>query len=986
MAKRKLDTVIHYLRRLVDAPAAGEPTDAELLRAFAAQKDGAAAFAALVQRHGAMVLNVCRRVLGNAHDAEDAFQVTFMLLLQHGRSIGKREAVASWLYSVAYRAALRAKLMDDRRRRHEQEAVTVPPAKSPEIANGDWELRDVLDEELHRLPQRYMAPLVLHYLEGKTTKQVARLLRCPEGTVWSRLSRGREVLRRRLVRRGLTLTGGALAAVTAETASAGVPAALAKSTIEAAMFVTAGRTAAAVLSANVLQLTSAMSQAMFMARLRMAFLVMLVFAVGAGGAGMIVFPSLVARHETRIQRPGVAEVPWRLDLSGDPLPAGAVARMGSLRFKVPSGSWDVSTVAFASDNKTLISMGPRHVRLWDAVSGKRLHTIDQRFESDPSIYSADCNSDGVAVASSDGMVRIWDLASRRQRTVFRVIPSSDIALSPHGDMLATYGPYTEVTRGSPLPKNVCGIDLWDTTTGKKLCQLTGHQDSVLSVVFSCDGRTLVSGSADRTIRFWDVTSGKELRRIRGLDHGVGKVAISPDGKRLASIGYQDERDPDPKRDGFGRPGAGIRHIDNHVHIWDAVACAHLCQIDNRGHMSIGSHRLNCCIPLAFAPDSRSLATCGNGVNTLWDAASGAQLAELQERGGINSSWARSLAVSSDGRLLASCEGAGLLHVWDLNTRQSFVASQGHRDPVCAVALSRDGATLVSAGADNTFCLWEVATGKEIRRIAPMGTHVDTAALALSDDRSLLVSVNRAGMASVWDVASGERLRRLEKRGQVVALGPAGAVLADGSVNRTIRLSDTRTGAELGRINVPSDLLSLAFSRDGFHLLGLTDPAVSRAAQGPAASGFIWDWVTGKELQHFESDLPANSRNEQESNVAFSLDGSLVAVRSIDGMIRIRQTVNGEKVSQCGADSRIPPVCLVFSPDNKLLATVYKGDSIIRLWDVATGKQCSQLVGHEGQVRSLTFSRDGRSLVSGSQDTTILVWDLSALDESHLALF
>src|SRR6516162_1209132 len=203
MASESASPLIPFLRQIAGPPPDRDLTDQHLLERFVIAQDPAA-FAALVRRHGAMVLGVCRRLLHDAHEAEDAFQATFLVLVHKVRSIGRPESLGPWLHVVAYRTAARAR-QAARRRTREREAADMPDG-DPAVALVRRELRQVLDEELGRLAQKYRAPLVLFYLDGKTTEEVARQLGCPRGTVLSRLARGRDRLRDRLVRRGVTLT------------------------------------------------------------------------------------------------------------------------------------------------------------------------------------------------------------------------------------------------------------------------------------------------------------------------------------------------------------------------------------------------------------------------------------------------------------------------------------------------------------------------------------------------------------------------------------------------------------------------------------------------------------------------------------------------------------------------------------------------------------------------------------------------------------
>ena len=194
------------LRQVLDQlqHAGGGLTDGQLLARFVATRDEPA-FAALVRRHGPMVLGVCRRLLPRGPDAEDAFQATFLVLFRRARALDRGGSVANWLYTVAYHVALRARA-DAARRRQCERAV---PRRDEAPAADVWsDLRPVLDEELTRLPDKYRAPVVLCYLEGKTNEEAGRLLGCPVGTVKGRLSRARDLLRARLARRGVTLSAG----------------------------------------------------------------------------------------------------------------------------------------------------------------------------------------------------------------------------------------------------------------------------------------------------------------------------------------------------------------------------------------------------------------------------------------------------------------------------------------------------------------------------------------------------------------------------------------------------------------------------------------------------------------------------------------------------------------------------------------------------------------------------------------------------------
>jgi RNA polymerase sigma factor (sigma-70 family) len=256
---------------------AGNLPDGRLLERFAAGRDRSAeaAFATLVERHGPMVLRVCRQVLGDSDDAQDAFQATFLVLVRKANSVRKRDSVASWLHGVARRLAMRAKADAARRRAHEGRGAAMAAESVGDTAE-DW---PELHDEVARLPEKYREPVVLCYLEGLSAELAARRIGCPRGTVLSRLARARERLRPRLIRRGLALSAGFLAAGSASRPAAALPATLRDSTVQAMMRFAAGKGA---VSAAAVALTQDALRAMLMTKLKLAaaFLLMVGVAIG----------------------------------------------------------------------------------------------------------------------------------------------------------------------------------------------------------------------------------------------------------------------------------------------------------------------------------------------------------------------------------------------------------------------------------------------------------------------------------------------------------------------------------------------------------------------------------------------------------------------------------------------------------------------------------------------------------------------------------
>jgi RNA polymerase sigma factor (sigma-70 family) len=281
MAMAQMDTVIRQLRRAVLRQDGAGRTDGQLLASFIDKKDEAA-FEAIVRRHGPMVFGVCRRVVGNHHDAEDAFQATFLVLARKASCVRPRERVASWLYGVALRTAMKAKAMTAKRRGREKQVTEMPQSEAAQ--QGQWrDLQPLLDQELNGLPENYRLPILLCDLSGKTIKEAAQQLGWPQGTLAGRLARGRKLLAKRLTRRGVTLSAGSVAALASrQAASAGVPTSLISSTVKAAPIIAAGQaTVAGVVSAKVAALMEGVMKGMMLTKLNNAV------------AGLVVLGALV---------------------------------------------------------------------------------------------------------------------------------------------------------------------------------------------------------------------------------------------------------------------------------------------------------------------------------------------------------------------------------------------------------------------------------------------------------------------------------------------------------------------------------------------------------------------------------------------------------------------------------------------------------------------------------------------------------------------
>ena len=270
------------LRTLFGEGTSSVLSDRQLMERFLARGDAGAeaAFAALVARHGAMVWGVCRRVLADSNDADDAFQATFLILVKKAHAVRVSDSLGPWLYGVSCRVALRARANSAQRnaRRQPIHDEHIPlHDRQPDVDD----VRAVLDEEIGRLPERYRAPLTLCDLGGQTHEEAARHLRCPVGTVKSRLSRGREQLRARLTRRGFAPSAALLASVFASEATArAVPAPLAEATVRAALALTV---ATGIASSSSLLLAEGVLRSMVNLKLKWLMISSVALSIAASG-------------------------------------------------------------------------------------------------------------------------------------------------------------------------------------------------------------------------------------------------------------------------------------------------------------------------------------------------------------------------------------------------------------------------------------------------------------------------------------------------------------------------------------------------------------------------------------------------------------------------------------------------------------------------------------------------------------------------------
>ncbi len=914
-------TLVGHLRTL--AATAAEVTDRELLERYVRRQDEAA-FAVLVRRHERLVWNVCRRALPHHHDAEDAFQATFLVLARKAGALPAAAGVAGWLHGAAYRTALELKRKAARRRRHE--GRVVPPGAAPPAGDLAWrELQAILHEELQSLPDRYRAPFVLCCLEGCSKAEAARSLGWPEGSVSGRLAQARRVLRARLARRGIALSAVLCGLAVAARPAAALAPGLAGDTTRAALAWAGVRAGAAVREGRA-ALAETVARALFPGRApRIAGLLFAVTVAGAG-AGLRASP----RGEPPV--PPVAASPPapraapderpRVDRYGDPLPAGALARLGTTRLH---HGFITYAVAFSPDGKTIASGGAgRGLVLWDAATGRELRVLVPRSH----VYALTFNPDGtrIAAAFETQKVRLWDVATGRE---VAALPASDggvpqaLAFSPDGKTLASGG-YDGLVR------------LLDVATATERRALKGHEQGVKALAFSPDGKALASGSLDGTVRLWGPDTGRSFACLRGHRNYVLRLAFTPDGKVLASAG-EDE---------------GLR-------LWDVATRRETRFIEMKDCSGTA---------FALAPHGRSLATGHrDGTVHLWDPATGRESRHWQAHARNVST----LTFSPDGKVLAS--GATFdssVRLWGPATAKELLPSGGPRGCLTQLTFADGNKTLRVAARDRLFRRWDWATDAEtVEKALPSAPGW---LQVFSPDGTALASLNFRNKEILLTTSDGRQPRRLrghEENLGAVAFSADGKALASGDARGSVRLWDVTSGRETHRLDAKQEVGALTFSPDGRVLASGAGGRFGGRPVSPAVR--LWDLATGRERVALDLD-------EEVNGLDFSPNGRWLA--SSNGLgrsgcrlwdVRTGKRVVLEAVAQeCHA--------VAFSPDSRWLAWG-SGDreSAIRVCEVATGREALCLRGahHTGVVR-LSFAPDGRLLASGGGDSTVLVWDLS----------
>jgi WD40 repeat protein len=607
--------------------------------------------------------------------------------------------------------------------------------------------------------------------------------------------------------------------------------------------------------------------------------------------------------------------PPRTDRQGDPLPPGAIARIGSVRLRHTTG---VYVFAFAPDGKTLAAGDDNCIRLWDVTTGKEV----RRFSTEGTVHNVTFAPDGKALFTegNDNVFRWWDVATGKELRRFE-LPAAEVklrALAPGGKRLAVVRDRTlalldaetgkEVRRWPALPGRALGVhflgagprlatftsegkklalQIWESDTAEQVSAFTVEhkQDAFPTAAFSPDGRTLALGFDD-AVRLTEPTSGKELSRF-AISEECSHLAFSPDG----------------------------------------------------GLLAVGTTR---------------------GTLALWDTSTGKQARKLW--GG--SSYIFSVAFSPDGKRVAASEPyrEHTVRVWEVETGRQRFDDPGHTGGVDSLELSKDGKTLASLGEGGfgfgarTIRLWSGETGQEQRRftLSPQ----ETGAWALAPDGQTLAFTERRKALLLCDTATGKTIHhRKDLITEGLAFSPDGRALAVTSYDDRLVFLDVRQGQPIWE-RPCDDCRRLAFSPDG------------RALASNHFNGtlILWDVARSKEVRGWKvpGDLP----------VAFFPDGRSLVTPGHRNDLLLWETSTGKERGQLKGDKGTDFFARL-SPDGSFALS--GGECrLVRVWDLRTGAVVKTFEGHDGYVTDAVFSPDGRRLYSASADTTILIWDTENL--------
>ncbi len=695
---------------------------------------------------------------------------------------------------------------------------------------------------------------------------------------------------------------------------------------------------------------------MLVAKLKTGAVCLLALSLFVGGWGWVAHRSLVAEApqlpepagEGKQPKQAASEEHPRNDLHSDPLPPGAVARLGTVRFRHEGM---LGPFAISPDGKTLAAvslMFGKSVAFWDISTGRLTRRLTFDHEVHYLAFTPDGKSLGVWAVwegkGQNGILQLFDLASGKETRRFvghLAVRFSYGGIGLEGAAFFTSDARTLVTLGGDG-----SVILWDVQSGKKMRQLDGGSWMVWGL--SPNGKLLTASNqvSVKILRLIDVATCKEVRQ---LSHpaDVRGAAFSPDGKTLAVAFSGVEQ---------GIPGPGK------ITLWQVESGKELGTLT--GHQGT--------VPaLAFSPDGKVLASGGiDRMLCLWDVASRKELGKAQ----MLPTSIQQLAFSRDGKTLILSGKENHVRLWDVAAWRERVVAEGPGDAIVAIAHSPNGKLAASVSSRGGIWLWDAATGKYLRTL-----EYGSPPVRFSADGKSLVSGLGHSWLQVWDARSGEKQQSIPVAGGLygnTVMTPDGKTLASCS-RSTIHLSSAGGEEKLRILKLPSkeeppqqrgkrrprtrtQLFACRFSGDGKTLYACSkETHVLR-----------WDVATGNSLP------PIGGQDGGANGIALAPDGRSVATVTAAGALYLWETATGQPRFVTKDAGHAAPAA--FSPDGRLLALANKKEGMVQLVRVADGKVIRCFAGHLGRIGCLSFFPDGRTLASGGYDSTVLLWDVTGL--------
>lgn len=609
------------------------------------------------------------------------------------------------------------------------------------------------------------------------------------------------------------------------------------------------------------------------------------------------------------------------DAQGDPLPPGAIARLGTTRLFHPLF---VSGAAVAPDGNLAAVVTGGEVYLWHLPTGKLVRRLQPDKEHVRALAFA---PDGkmLALAGNDGVLRLWNvergIMAQRLKGHDRAILA--VAYSPTGAFIATAGADKTVR-------------LWDPVKAKEVHALKKHRDAAKALAFSRDGSKLLTAGRDG-LRLWNAATGAALKQFAGPKEPISRLAFCFDDKTLM-IGVAGPADKEARRP---------------VQLWDLETGQLLAAIGDPSHLE------QWFLP---APDGKTAAVFNASSSlTIWDVVSGAKRAQLGQ------TWVaeQSAAFSPDAKTLVVIGRDNCLRVWDLDRKlERPLAAEGHPAPVSRLAFSPTQ-PMLATGTYQSLHLWDLSTGKEL---VPPAPHGQCRSLEFAPDGRRLASAVWQGNSSVLEMANFLPQQSLANRFHTaVAWSADGRTVALGAHQGAITLFEG--GGFKQRETLPgppgfqkSDVSCLAFApKDEWLAAGYNDLARRGTVR-------LWN------LQKAEAAWTLAEPDAWVTFVGFVQDGKALATGHSDGTLRLRDLASGKETRRFFEDKKATFGNYPFavSPDGKRAATAV--NTTVRLLDLASGKELRQYPGHGAWVNALAFSADGQLLATASQDKTVLIWE------------